>query len=67
MKTYFVLRYPNGMLVAIDSNSGGYPYETDNPNQVRFWPSIEEPERYKRMFTKDNFSIIEIVISAVIR
>lgn len=54
MKVWFVLRYhndgpENGKYVAIDMSSGGYPYATDDPNQIRFFHSFEGAESYRRI------------------
>lgn len=40
----------NGQPVGVDSNSGGYPFKTDSPSQVRYFDSREEAEKYLRVF-----------------
>jgi hypothetical protein len=42
--------YPNGKFAGLDSNSGGYPYPTDNLNNVKFWTSLEEAKTHQAMF-----------------
>jgi len=68
MNTY-VLRYPDGRYVALDEMSGGYPYPTTDLNQVKFWSTAEEADKYRQGgdnrhgFTLEK--IVEIVTEVV--
>ena len=57
-KPIYVLTYPNGEYVGIDTSSGGYPYPTtDTPE---FWYNYENVKRCQDCFHKKNFKIWEI-------
>lgn len=58
-KTY-CLRYPNGKYVAVDSGSGGYPYEVANILEAQRFPR-SEAIRYQEIFKGDLFFIVKIV------
>lgn len=53
----FVLKYPNCKFVGLDQNSGGYPYETDDPE---VWYDLEKAKYYKKMFKDLNFEIYKL-------
>jgi hypothetical protein len=36
--------------IGLDSQSGGYPYETDNPLHAHMFISKDDAEKYKKMF-----------------
>ena len=46
---WYVIETDNGY-VGLDQGSGGYPFLTCNPNEIRFWNSKEAAEDYIRMF-----------------
>lgn len=50
----------NNQPVGLDNDSGGYPFKTDNPNQIKYWATRGEAERYSDMFINHRFQIIEI-------
>lgn len=47
----YVLRYPDGKFVALDSASGGYPYAVDDVFRARLWDTREAAERYNAVFS----------------
>lgn len=65
---YYVLRYPNGSLVGIDIDSGGYPWEAwkgssdDALTSVLTFPFNEygkkQALKYCDNFDKDNFELV---------
>jgi hypothetical protein len=48
--------------VALDSGSGGYPFKTDHPSEVKYWESREEAQKYMDIFIAEgkNWKIVEI-------
>lgn len=46
---YYVLKYPNGKYAGMDQNSGGYPFETDNLNQINYWSETQFEEMHRYM------------------
>ena len=48
--TWYVCQYSSGELVAIDNNSGGYPYKAINPGEVRYWNDESLAQKYADMF-----------------
>lgn len=45
----------NGKPVGLDSASGGYPYKTDVPCQVKYWDSREEAQKYMDVFASNGY------------
>ncbi len=50
---------PGDMFVALDENSGGYPYRT-NVNRCHDFKSVEQARRYPG---HDEFDIVELTIT----
>jgi hypothetical protein len=54
--------------VGLDSNSGGYPFKTSIPEQVKYWKSKNEAQKYLDIMTMkgtsqtyiSNYKIVEI-------
>lgn len=55
----FVIFWDN-MPVGLDSNSGGYPFKTENPNQIKYWNTRDEAEKYCIMFLSNMMLVYEI-------
>ena len=55
--TWQVLTYPNGDLVGLDRDSGGYPYRAAHPSQIKFFASMQEAEDYRSHFPKEGFAL----------
>ncbi len=66
MQPVFCLRYKNGKFVGVDYNSGGYPYETDNPKQIEYFRTEEQAKDYVGHF-KEYMEVckIEFVITKI--
>lgn len=56
----YILLYPDGSPVARDDRSGGYPYASSHPSNVKFWTDLREAQRYQEMFKKEEFTIHRI-------
>ena len=48
MNKPYVLKYPTGEFVSLDSMSGGYPQPTTNIRDIECWESAEEADRYRQ-------------------
>lgn len=53
----FVVCYPDGMFVAVDDSSGGYPYPTSNISYIKFFSSGSEAHRYSNIFLREKFTV----------
>lgn len=53
----WVLKYPSGEYVALDTASGGYPYKASYPGAVKFWSTFEDANKYSMGFPKVKFTI----------
>ena len=53
-KVGYAARYYDGKFAGIDANSGGYPYATENLQEMKIWRASEKEEaiRYVSMFPK---------------
>lgn len=53
-------------LVGVDQSSGGYPWDTDNPNSIRFWActdkGVVDAEEYAAHW-KDKYELMKVEIS----
>lgn len=58
VKKIWVLRADDNQFVAIDSNSGGYPYLTDFWNAKKF-DNKEAAQKYGVMFTDEKWELYE--------
>jgi hypothetical protein len=56
---YYVLETPSGKLVGIDQNSDGYPTETEQLNDVKFWNYEDDARAYAEMFESREFRLRE--------
>jgi hypothetical protein len=52
-------------VVALDAASGGYPYLTDQLNQIEIWDEVEEAHRYNKMF-KNEFTVCQIEVKVTL-
>lgn len=53
----------NNIPIGIDNNnnnSGGYPFKTENPNQIKYWNSKVDAIKYSDLFPNHVFRIAEI-------
>lgn len=58
----------DGLPVALNSDSGGYPFKTNSINNVKFWESKEKAQEYINVMTMketsstymNHYSIVEI-------
>jgi len=50
----------NNQPIGIDLNSGGYPFKTENPNNIKYWISKEEAIKYCDMFPNNRMWAKEI-------
>jgi hypothetical protein len=56
----------DNMPVGLDSDSGGYPYKTSLPSQVKYWETKEEAQKYIDIMQRgssygfNNVKIVEI-------
>jgi hypothetical protein len=57
----YVLLYSDESLVALDEPSGGYPYKAHSLSRVKVWQERAEAERYMRMFSSEDFLMMEVV------
>ena len=57
------LRYPNGAFVALDSASGGYPYEVNSALQAHDFKTLEAAKKY---IGSDPFVPVMITITAIV-
>ena len=54
--------YRDGRFVALDDNSGGYPFDVEKfNNAVEIWQSLEKALEYQKMF--EYLNIYELTIS----
>jgi hypothetical protein len=55
------LMYPNGKFVALDSSSGGYPFEVSiTSTSVHNFETVEKAQRYIGHFNREGFTIREV-------
>jgi len=47
--------------IGLDSNSGGYPYETDRWQDMHTWTSKEKALDYEKMFKKKGWVMVGVV------
>lgn len=52
---FLILLYPDGHVVALDHQSGGYPYRTTRVDRANVWETEEARTRYQEMFVNENF------------
>jgi hypothetical protein len=45
----FVILWDNRP-VGVDQGSGGYPYKTEIPCQIRYWDTRKEADDYRKIF-----------------
>lgn len=64
MEGKFVCRYPNGDFVAVDMNSGGYPYSVspNSWNHAKFWDYQSDAEEYAKICQEEGFSVHKVSI-----
>ena len=43
--------------IALDNNSGGYPYRVDSPWEARHWPRLQDAKDYRGKFSRENWTI----------
>lgn len=45
---YYALKYPDGKFAGMDHHSGGYPFPTENINEINYWgeDQLEEMKKY---------------------
>lgn len=60
MNDYYVLRYHTGEYVAIDISSGGYPYSTTNPNEIKFFHTLEAAKEYNSVVARGSIGQFSI-------
>lgn len=59
---YVIKNNSTGEFIAIDNNSGGYPYDT-SLHQAKIWFSKEDAFRYKNMSCNEDWSLHTIKFS----
>lgn len=59
-KDGWVLRYPNGNLVALDKDSGGYPYAAHSIQEVQVWTDWRDVNRFQMMFSSSHLEIVKV-------
>lgn len=59
-KEYFVLVTPQGKLIALDRDSGGYPYNAVRPKDVHYWDSWRSANTYRNTMNKPEWKIQKI-------
>jgi hypothetical protein len=64
METY-VIKSENGKYIAIDTASGGYPYETERIQGANIWSSKEDAYDYKNKFPKENWTLHNLIINTI--
>lgn len=66
--TYYALRYKEGneagKMVAVDQDSGGYPYATHYPERAMLWADQESRARYLRHFPEFEPVTVTLTITA---
>lgn len=43
--------------IAIDAESGGYPYEVDKPHKARIWNNTTDPHLYQKTFKNPDWEL----------
>ena len=64
LPNYFVILWDNKP-VGLDADSGGYPYKTDYPGNVRYWLKREDAEKFLDVFARSpsyGFSVPRVKI-----
>lgn len=51
MKNFYICVYPDGQFMAMDADSGGYPYPTDSLNSTHFFTESFKAYGYLEHFT----------------
>lgn len=47
----------NNQPIGLDSNSGGYPFKTENPNLIYYWSTRKAAQEYADIMTMKGKSI----------
>lgn len=60
----YVMQYPDGTYVAVDKDSGGYPYPVKSWENAYQWNTVDDADRYRGQGSDfERFSIIKMTIS----
>lgn len=64
---YYALKYPDGRLVAVDRDSGGYPYAVENIPSAWLLEATEyglkQMKDYMRVCNSENFKLIILKVT----
>ena len=61
MNSYIFINSNTVKYIAMDQNSGGYPYETDRWQDVKIWPTILAAQEYYSHFKNENWILWEVL------
>lgn len=59
LPNHFIILWDN-QPIGFDSNSGGYPFKTKHPGEVKYWAKREEAEKYMRIINYEGMIVKEI-------
>jgi|GEM_PF-6409458 len=51
--------------VAIDYNSGGYPWAPETFSEAHIWTSLEEAQRYQKMFPELDIYELKVELNKI--
>jgi hypothetical protein len=57
---YIIIDLDNNTAIALDRNSGGYPYNTTYPGSIEYFDTYEKALKYRNMFTSKNWGIYNL-------
>ena len=60
--THYVLKYPDGKLVALDGTSG-CPYPTEDIRRTELWKSAEAADKFRGVMNREGFTIHRITVT----
>jgi len=57
---YIILDKNSNKYIALDRDSGGYPYQTEI-HLAKFWANLVAAEEYLKLFPRENWEILQIL------